>query len=384
MSASAAAAAAPAKRRREGEEPAASAKVARAELREADRERPPGERSAPTAASAANAAAASGTMRRYNTSEVVQRADGIPAYMIRKARVVLGITSVTEDQIDTILAWVHANLDQPDEFWLTEADAARIDKEKSAEAAEAARGRALDQLSTADLRSLGISEHDAALISAPEPAGPPPPRPKPNRKSAKQQWGAVRGALQGMRFMKAAAKDSATVAERAGTISQLGRCVIAEDEQPFFKAVNKALHEQLVALEGTEEWVTSLEAGDSVDVNVSVACHPRDGRPLFERSEEQLEPRWVQGVVERAVKSHVTKLHVRIDGANLPETEGFDLPKGNAGGFGSFGNAAGPCQDFRTICFKSNIGSYAGKTCLHVSCTSWSHIGGIYVTSPLK
>ena len=51
-----------------------------------------------------------------------------------------------------------------------------------------------------------------------EPAGPPPAQINANRKSAKQQWGAVRGALQSMRVMKAATKASATVAGKVNTL----------------------------------------------------------------------------------------------------------------------------------------------------------------------
>ena len=335
---------------------------------------------APTSEVSAAGAAA---LRRVNTDELVHRTGGIPSYMIRKARVVLGIASAAEDQVDTIMTWVHANLDQPDEFWLTEADAARIEKEKAAQGAEAARVRALGRLSAANLQSLGMSERDAAAISAPpEPAGPPPAQINANRKSAKQQWGAVRGALQSMRVMKAATKASATVAERAATISPIGCAAISKDDHLFFKAVNKTLHEQLAAIEGTSEWLASLQTDDFVDANVSMACHPSTGRPLFDSEGDRNKPRWVQGVVERMKP----QLRVRIDAATLPECEAFNLPKWIPQSVRVSETGAGPSQDFRIVCFKSDFDSYDGKTCLHVSSQWTDHVNveGLYVTSPLN
>lgn len=288
--------------------------------------------------------------------------DGVPQYMVRKARVVTGSDDPAE-----LRSFVLANVDQPDEFWATEERAQAFAMSRSnslvqdtmyklgqaprsvlhqlgispSAAASLQLARSLSAPSRAAMLPSPSADMDAVLVPVPEDEDLWNLMPVPEdddlvdldevaqHGAASSRWKTVghliRAAVR-LGLKKGSKAPSTEFGELADAITSCKDLRAALDNRQASLA--QALRQSQER--GEEDWLKQLDAGDFIEVlipNTEPSTH--NGVSVYSVAPETLEHAergrvqdWISGSIQSTIRSgrRVVEIEMRFDPSALPDT----------------------------------------------------------------
>eukprot|EP00930_Biecheleria_cincta_P094547 TRINITY_DN8577_c0_g2_i1.p1 TRINITY_DN8577_c0_g2~~TRINITY_DN8577_c0_g2_i1.p1 ORF type:complete len:311 (+),score=63.92 TRINITY_DN8577_c0_g2_i1:91-1023(+) len=286
--------------------------------------------------------------------------DGVPQYMLRKARVVTGSNDPTE-----LRSFVLANVDQPDEFWATEERAEAIALSRSNSLMQDAMEK-LGQAPRSVLDQLGISASAATSlqlarsVSAPARAAtvqpstaernavlvPVPddedlwnllPVPEDDDFDELDHDGVGRGASSRWKTVGHLIRAAVRLGSKKGSTASSTEFGELADAITSCKEVRAVLDRRQASLvdalrqsqeRGEEDWLKHLDAGDFIEVQLpNTAPTMHHGASVYSVSPEMLDnselggvEHWILGSIKSMIRSgsRVVEIEVQFDQLRCP------------------------------------------------------------------